>query len=205
MSKKIIIIILFALLNIFSCSESSKILSPLSTDATILAFGDSLTFGTGAGKGQDYPSVLARLSQRAVINEGIPGEITSEGLQRLPALLDKYNPHLLILIHGGNDMLRKLPREEMKKNIINMITESQQRNVEVILLGVPEFSIFLNSADEYKDIARESNILAEYSLLADILGDNSLKSDAAHPNAEGYKILAEGIFEFLQQNGALVK
>ena len=102
-------------------------------------------------------------------------------------------------------MLRKLPRAEMKKNIINMITESQQRNVEVILLGVPNFSIFLSSADEYKEIANETNIPTEYSLLADILGDNSLKSDAAHPNAEGYKILAEGIYDFLQQHGALVE
>lgn len=196
---------LLACLITCSCSETSETLTPLSSDSTILAFGDSLTYGTGAGKDQGYPSVLAQLTKLKVINEGIPGEISKEGLARLPALLDKYNPDFLILIHGGNDMIRKLSRTEMKQNLLNMISESQQRNVEVIMLGVPEANIFLSSAEEYKEVANETNIPVELSLLGDILGDNSLKSDFAHPNADGYQQLAEGIHKLLKQHGAILE
>ena len=205
MLSKVLIFLFCACLVAFSCNDTTQTLSPLSPDAVILAFGDSLTYGTGANKGQDYPSVLARLSEKKVINEGTPGEISSKGLERLPALLDDYNPDLLILIHGGNDMIRKLPRTEMKQNLLNMISEGHQRNIEVIMLGVPEASIFLNSAKEYKDIAAETNVPVELSLLGDILGDNSLKSDAVHPNGKGYKILAEGIYNFLKQQGAIIE
>ena len=70
-----------------SCSESPTKLSPLSADTIILAFGDSLTYGTGARNGQDYPSLLSKMTNLKVINEGVSGEISSEGLERLPTLL----------------------------------------------------------------------------------------------------------------------
>ena len=186
-----------------SCSDTSTQLSPLSVDAKILAFGDSLTYGTGAGNAQDYPTLLAKMTNLNIINEGVPGEISSKGLERLPTLLEKHHPDLLILIHGGNDILRKHSRNELKQNILNMIVESQQRNIEVVLLGVPEPGIFLKSAKVYEELAEETEIPAELKLLAKILGDNSLKSDAAHPNADGYQILAQGIFYFLKDHGAL--
>jgi len=104
--------VLLLVLTLFISACDNKpvpVFNKLSQEAIILAFGDSLTYGTGASKGANYPSVLSALSTHTVINAGISGEISSNGLSRLPALLDKHQPELLILIHGGNDMLRKIP------------------------------------------------------------------------------------------------
>jgi len=202
---RIILLLLIVISAASSCGDSQNKLSPLSPDATILAFGDSLTYGTGVNNGQNYPSQLAKLTTLKVINEGIPGELSINGLARLPALLDKHNPDLLILIHGGNDILRKHSRIELKQNILKMILISQQHDVEVILLGVPEPGIFLKSAAVYKEISEETSTVAELTLLAVILGDHALKSDISHPNAKGYLTLAEGIAIFLKKHGALTE
>jgi len=203
MLTRIILLLLIVISISYSCGDSQNKLSPLSQGATILAFGDSLTYGTGANNGQDYPSQLSKLTTLKVINEGIPGELSINGLARLPALLGKHNPDLLILIHGSNDILRKHSRIELKQNLLKMILISQQHDVELILLGVPEPGIFLKSAAVYKEISEETSTAAELTLIAEILGDNSLKSDIVHPNADGYLTLAKGITIFLKKHGAL--
>ena len=97
-----------------ACEQSTPpVFEKISQGAVILAFGDSLTYGSGAPKNTDYPSVLSALSQHKVINAGIPGEISRTGLRRLPALLDQHQPELLILIHGGNDLLRRIPEQQI--------------------------------------------------------------------------------------------
>jgi len=202
MKINVLMILLYCLI-CFSCSDSSNNLTPLPSDATILAFGDSLTYGTGARPGEDYPKLLSNLTNINVINAGIPGEISSKGLQRLPSLLEKYNPDLIILIHGGNDILKKLSRHDQKNNLLAMIDQAKNKNIPIIMLGVPEPGIFLKSAEIYEEIANETNIPVEFSILPDILGDKSLKSDIAHPNAKGYQNMAQGIYEFLKDNGAL--
>ncbi len=194
-----ILVVLFFYSILIACSDSNQTII-LSNDATILAFGDSLTYGTGAKKGEDYPSVLASLTGLNIINAGVPGELSSKGLQRLPELLDQHQPDLLILIHGGNDILRKLPRNELKSNLLAMFDEADERNIPVISLGVPEPGLFLKSADTYQQLANEKDIAIELKLLPDIIGDTSLKADIAHPNAKGYRKLAEGITEILQEN-----
>ena len=202
MSRNALLVLLFSL-TLYSCGNSTNRLSLLMAEDTILAFGDSLTYGTGANAGEDYPTLLSHLANINVINAGIPGEISSKGLERLPNVLNKHTPDLLILIHGGNDILKKLPRSEQKKNLLAMIALAQAKNIQVIMLGVPEPSIFLKSAEIYEQIALETNVPIELSLLPDILGDNALKSDIAHPNKDGYQKMAQGIFEFLKENGAM--
>jgi lysophospholipase L1-like esterase len=150
--KTIILLILLLCIPLFSCSDSSERLTALASDATILAFGDSLTYGTGAKQGEDYPTLLAKLTNLTVINAGIPGEISSKGLQRLPALLDQHNPDLFILIYGGNDILKKLPRSEQKNNLLAKIELAKTKDIEVVMLGVPNPGIFLKSAEIYEEI-----------------------------------------------------
>jgi len=187
-----------------SCSKPPETLSKLPEDAVILAFGDSLTYGTGASSLHDYPSLLAGLTEREVINEGIPGEVSSDGLKRLPALLDEYQPELLILIHGGNDMLRKIPGEQTIANLSKMIDEARSRNVAVVMLGVPQPNLFrLNSADFYQAIAENQRIPVDLETLPDILADNGMKSDMIHPNDAGYQRMADNIFRLLQEAGAI--
>lgn len=198
------ILLSFLLLWLTACGENEKVLTPLTQDAVILAFGDSLTYGKGAKRDESYPAVLQRLTGRQVINEGISGEVSQAGLKRLPALLDKYNPNLLILIHGGNDILRKMPAERTAANLKQMIAAARQRNIEVVMLGVPDLGLFaLESADIYRQVAEAENVPVELDILPDILGSVSLKADAVHPNAQGYQAMAKEIHRFLQDTGAL--
>ena len=168
----------------------------------ILAFGDSLTYGNGVKAGLSYPAVLEQLSGRTVINAGVSGEETAAGLQRLPALLDEYQPQLLILCHGGNDILRQRDLDRMAANIYSMIHLASEKNIPVVLLGVPKPGLFLSSADVYRKIAESTDVLYIDDLIPDILSKQSLKSDAVHPNAAGYRAIAENINEKLADAGA---
>lgn len=135
---------------------------------------------------------------------GIPGEISRNGLIRLPALLDAHQPELLILIHGGNDILKKISRKQTTHNLKQMINEARQRNIKVVMLGVPKPSIFLlSSAEIYEQIAEEQEVPVDLETLPTILSANHLKSDAIHPNDEGYRLMAENIFTLLIETGAL--
>ncbi|MCQ8128633.1 GDSL-type esterase/lipase family protein [Methylomonas rivi] len=192
------------LLGLMACGQEAPKLSKLPGDAVILAFGDSLTHGTGATAERDYPAILAALSGREVINAGVPGEISSEGRQRLPALLDEYQPNLLILIHGGNDILRQINAEETRANLTAMIAAAKQRNIAVVMLGVPKFGlILLHSAEIYAELAQSEQVPIDLDTLPSILSTNELKSDAVHPNDQGYQKLAENIAGLLREQGAL--
>jgi lysophospholipase L1-like esterase len=206
--KKTLLLTLFLLLT--ACGKSQKVFTKLPADAVIMAFGDSLTFGTGADKTQSYPSVLAQLSSHTVINAGVAGEISADGLKRLPALLDEQQPQLLILIHGGNDILRNLPREQTAANLTQMIAEAKKRNIKVVMLGVPTFGLFsvvglsgLESAELYKQVAEAEKVPSDLKSLPAIIVKRELKSDEVHPNAQGYQRLGEAVFKLLQDSGAL--
>jgi lysophospholipase L1-like esterase len=200
---KAFIILLFTALCLSGCKQQPE-LAKLPGGAAILAFGDSLTYGTGASLHNDYPSVLAQLTSMRVINAGVPGEISRDGLARLPSLLDEHRPQLLIIIHGGNDMIRKIPRDETARSLRQMIAAARQRNIQVMLLGVPQPGLFLlSSADIYAKVAEEEKVPGNLDLLSDIMADPDLKSDLIHPNDAGYRKIAEGIAESLRDGGAL--
>jgi len=187
---------------IASCGDGAK-LKALDTNATILAFGDSLTYGTGTSRNNAYPAVLEKLIQRRVINAGIPGEISKSGLARLPGLIEKHHPDLIIICHGGNDILRKLDLSKTRSNIQQMISLAKNNNSEVMLIGVPEFGLFLNTIPIYQELAEDNQVPIAENILGDIIGNNSLKSDHIHPNTQGYLILAENISTLLLQAGAI--
>ena len=176
----------------------------LPDDAVLLAFGDSITYGSGAEKQHSYPAILARLSGHRVINAGIPGEVTAAGRQRLPALLDRHKPGLLILCHGGIDLLRRLNPADTQDNLEAMIDSASERNIPVLLIGVPEFALlFLESSEMYDELAKKYALLYEGKVLARVESDPDLKSDRIHPNAEGYRQIALSVYRLLQDSGAL--
>jgi lysophospholipase L1-like esterase len=191
------------ILIISGCGEKTSSLSSLSNDSVILAFGDSLTYGYNVSKTESYPVVLETLTGLKVINGGISGEISKQGLKRLPNVLDEHHPQLMILCHGGNDLLRKMDMKDMESNIRSMIQLSLDRGIPVILLGVPKPGLFLSSFDIYEKIATSMDIIFIEDLIPDILGDKSLKSDSIHPNKEGYYFMAEEIYKILMDNGAI--
>jgi lysophospholipase L1-like esterase len=178
-------------------------LPPLSADDRVLAFGDSLTRGTGAGGGESYPEVLAGLIGRPVANAGIPGETSAEGAARLESVLESERPALVIICHGGNDFIQRLDRAETQRNILAMVRMAKERNVAVVLLAVPELGFGLAPPPLYREVAEAEKIPLEEKALTAILGKGSLKSDYIHPNAAGYQRLAEAIAALLKKSGAL--
>lgn len=178
-------------------------LRPLGADAVILAFGDSLTFGTGAGRNESYPQVLADMTGRTVVNAGVPGEVTAKGLARLPGLLRQHQPDLVVLIHGGNDMLRRQSRARAADNLRGMVGLARDSGADVVLLGVPAPGLILSTAGFYEQVAEETGAPIDSDALADILQYSSNKSDPVHPNGKGYRMLAEAVRQLLTAHGAL--
>lgn len=185
-----------------ACSDTAR-LQILDSDATILAYGDSLTYGTGTSRDKAYPAILEQLTGHHVINAGIPGEISSSGVRRLRGLLEQYQPALVIICHGGNDILKKLDTGKTQKNIQQMIELAQQHNSQVVLIGVPAFGLFLDTAAFYETLAADNHIPADNESLGEIISDNRLKSDHIHPNTAGYHLLANNIAELLKRSGAI--
>lgn len=196
-------LLLILLMAGLTACDSSPQLTPLSNNAVILAFGDSLTFGTGAERQQSYPARLQGMLSKTVINAGVPGEISKTGLIRLTSLLKRHRPELLILCHGGNDILRHSNLKQTKDNLQQMIDLARTNNTQVVLVAVPEFGIFLSPLPLYKELAVSNQIPLENTALSDILADNRLKSDQIHPNSKGYKVFAERIHSLLQQTEAI--
>jgi acyl-CoA thioesterase-1 len=192
----------FVILLLISC-DSGTPLKPLSKNAVILAFGDSLTYGTGARHEQAYPARLQALISRPVINAGIPGEVTQSGLRRLPGLLKQHRPELLILCHGGNDILRRYDLKQTRKNLQQMINLARENNTQVVMIGVPQFGIFLSAAPFYEELAETNQLPLENDVLSNILKKSALKSDQIHPNAAGYTVLAEHVHLLLKSSGAI--
>ena len=187
-----------------ACSDSTPRLPQLAENTVILAFGDSLTYGTGANENQSYPAVLSKLTGRTVINAGIPGEVSAQGRERLPALLDRHRPELLLLCHGGNDLLRRINSAITRSNIESMIEAATQRNIPVLLIGVPKPGLmFLDTAEIYSEIAEKYKLVYEGDILPDVESDSALKSDQIHPNADGYQRIAAAIYRLMTNSGAL--
>ncbi|HEY8241712.1 MAG TPA: GDSL-type esterase/lipase family protein, partial [Kiritimatiellia bacterium] len=175
-----------------SCGSGPRI-RPLADDDVVVAFGDSITAGHGAGAGESYPEVLAGLIGRDVVNEGVPGETTSEGLERLSDVLDEHQPALLILSEGGNDMLRKESDDVIIANLKAMIGLAREKGADILLVAEPRPALRLKTAGFYRDLARELGVPCECEAIAEILSSPGLKSDQIHPNALGYEKLAQAV------------
>lgn len=186
-----------------ACGDSIPPLPAVGQGEVIVAFGDSLTYGTGAGAQESYPEVLSQLIGRTVIGAGIPGEQTADGLRRLEYILEEHQPKILLLCLGGNDMLRKVDASVTESNLRQMVSMARARGVSVVLIGVPKPALFGGNAEFYERIAGDFGLPLENEVLNDVLKDNGLKSDPIHPNAQGYRRIAEAVAELLRRAGAV--
>lgn len=185
------------------CGERVPRVAAVGPDEVIVAFGDSLTYGTGAAESESYPAVLAQLIGRRVVRAGVPGEVTAQGLVRLPQVIDEHRPVLVIVCLGGNDMLRKLDEAQIRSNLRQIIRTLRDRGIAVVLVGVPKPALLTSAAAFYAELAKEHRIPYEGKILNHIMHQLDLKSDAIHPNAKGYRRMAEAIAELLREAGAI--
>ncbi|MES2579766.1 MAG: arylesterase [Pseudomonadota bacterium] len=201
----VVLCILFATL-IAACSESTKY-AAIPKDATVLILGDSLSYGTGAMDGEDYPTLLAKTTGWKIVNKGIPGDTSAGGLERLPDLLTEYQPQLLIVELGGNDFLQQVPQSQTKANLEAILSLAKAQNIKTILLAIPEFNALRaavgNLADHpmYEKLAKETATLLITDVFSDVLSDKALKADQIHPNAAGYSKVNEKIYKALKESG----
>lgn len=192
-----------SLLLLVACQSTEPTLKPLTSQDVILAFGDSLTYGTGSTGGASYPAALQKLIGFTVINAGEPGEETSGGRLRIKEALEKYHPTLVILCLGGNDMLRKRREELIIANLKAIIRDIQSVGAEVMLIAVPSATLTLSVPGFYKALGKEFQIIVDESTLRSLLKDPALKSDYIHLNNAGYRALAEAIARTLKQAHAI--
>ena len=188
------------------CAERGQ-LDALSPDAVVLAFGDSVTAGVGADPGYDYPSQLAELTGLKFVNAGVSGDTARQAGERLAPLLANHQPQLVIIELGGNDFLRQTQASRVKENLRAMIREALASGATVALVAVPRLSLLrasvgaLTDSPIYAELAEEEGVLLVADIFSEVLSDSGLRADDIHPNARGYRQLAEGIRSVLADRG----
>lgn len=194
---------LLAIAAVAGCGEKVPKLGAVGASDVIVAFGDSLTHGTGAQATESYPAVLSQLIGREVVRAGIPGEVTAQGLARLPQVIEEHAPKLMIVCLGGNDMLRKVGPATIKANLREIVKTIRDRGIDVVLVGVPQPALITSAPEFYAEIAKEFGIPYEGKIVTSVLYATDMKSDPIHPNAKGYRRIAEALAELLRRAGAV--
>lgn len=193
-----------------ACSRAPRY-AALPAGSVVLALGDSVTFGTGAGPGEDYPTRLAALSGWRIENRGVPGDTSAGARDRLDEALDELRPALVIVEIGGNDFLRRQGDATVKENIRAILRRVRQAGVPPVLVAVPKFSPLgaamgrLPDAALYAELASEEQVILVPGVFGTVLADPALKADPIHPNAAGYRALANGIAGVLRDSGLLAR
>ncbi len=197
------LIFVLLLLSLVACDNGGNSLTFMRPNDVTLAFGDSLTVGVGTRPDLSYPAQLSRLISRKVVNGGVSGEVSAAGVSRLPALLDKEDPELLLICHGGNDILQKLDREKLRTNLRRMYEAANQRGIKVVMIAVPQLGFGLQEVPIYRELATELSIPLLSGTLKGLLSESQYKSDPIHLNDKGYRKLAEAIADLLAEKGAI--
>jgi acyl-CoA thioesterase I len=187
-----------------ACGRKAATGQAVPAGATVLALGDSLTFGTGATPETAYPVVLARLTGWNVVNAGVPGHTAAQALERTQPLLDEHKPALVLLGIGGNDFLRRQDEAATKASIERIVRTVQGSGAQLLLIGVPrptlaaKFTGSLTDHPLYGELAEALAVPLHRQGWAEVLADESLKADAIHANAAGYERFAQGLLATLR-------
>ncbi|WP_017941119.1 MULTISPECIES: GDSL-type esterase/lipase family protein [unclassified Thioalkalivibrio] len=180
---------------------------PLPRQATVLAFGDSVTHGTGAGVGEDYPTRLATITGWTVINDGVPGDRANGARDRLGPSLRAHEPDLVLIWLGGNDFLRQRDPAAVKEDLRALVGTVRGHGAQPVLLGVPRASALgaatgrLRDDPVYRELAREEQVALIEGVLSGVLSERELRADPVHPNGRGYRRIASEIAEALDDLG----
>lgn len=192
-----------------ACGQKVK-QSAVPPGSTVLAFGDSVTFGAGAAPGEDWPNRLAAMTRWDMVNAGVPGDTAEAAGSRIQSLLDEHRPALVLVELGGNDFLRRRPPSAVKEDLRSIVRAAKAARVRVVLVAVPELSLLgvvtRKPADSpiYAQLGEEENVPVIEEVFSDILGQPELCADNIHPNAKGYQRMADGIFHGLKAVGLVV-
>ncbi len=186
------------LVTLAGCDRDKMTAQPVPPGSTVLALGDSLTFGTGASAETSYPTVLAGLTGWNVVNAGVPGDTSAQALARLPALLAEHQPKLVIVSIGGNDFLRKLPESDTRTHVHAICKQSLAAGAQVLLVAVPRATVAaalgqMTDHALYAEVAKDLKIPLQREAWGEVLAQPDLRADAVHANARGYAQFARSV------------
>jgi len=182
---------LFLLLSCFLLTACGSREPVVLNGENIICFGDSLTYGTGAVPNKSYPAQLADIIGQPVINAGRPGDTTARALQRLERDVLSKAPRIVMITLGGNDMKNGVDKKTAFKNLRKIVEAIQAREALVVVGGVKVPFWDRGYEDEYEKLAEETGALLIPNVFKGLMGHDDLMHDAIHPNAAGYKIMAE--------------
>ena len=200
-------ILLFAAIALLSACTSNTREAALPAGSQVLALGDSLTAGAGVTAEQAWPALLEQKTGWVVVNGGVNGNTSADALKRLPHLLEQYDPKLVLVTLGGNDMLRHVSKQQTIANLEQILALIKTHGAKAVLLATPAPNLMgavfqnLSAPDFYQQIAEQQQVPLIEDAIAEVLSDPQLKGDQVHPNAEGHARLAEKIFRELQSIG----
>jgi acyl-CoA thioesterase I len=183
----------------FIFSGSTKIKNYPSSGTDIVAFGDSLVQGVGASSDStNFVAVLSRRIGKPIVNLGVSGNTTEDGLKRLGEL-DRYKPKVVIVLLGGNDYLKKVPIDTTFNNLEKIIKNIQSRGAVVLLLGVRGGVVTDKFDERFEDLADKTGSAYVSNVLDGLITKNEFMSDAIHPNNTGYAKIATRVYPVLQK------
>lgn len=200
MNKKIIIsgVVVILFLLFFFLFSKQEIKNYPSSGTDIIAFGDSLVQGVGASdESKNFVSLLSKKIGKPIINLGVSGNTTADGLARLEAL-DKYKPKVVLLLLGGNDYLKKIPQETTFNNLEKIIEDLQSRGAVVVLLGVRGGLLSDKFESSFEDLSKENETAYVSNVLAGLITNSQYMYDAIHPNDLGYQKIADRVYPVLK-------
>jgi lysophospholipase L1-like esterase len=183
---------------VFTFFKPSKITNYPSAGTSIVMFGDSLIEGLGASIGRALPNLLSEMIHEKVINKGIHGQTSAQGLARINQVID-LDPKVVMVLFGGNDFLQNVPLHTTFKHIDEIVTTLQDYGAIVILLGIQGGLLEDPYKLEFKKIAQKRGALYVSNVLEGLIGDTNLMSDQVHPNDIGYRMIAERIYPVLKK------
>ncbi len=184
--------ILMVIAGFFFFKPDAKITNYPSNGDSIVAFGDSLIEGVGASTGNDMVSQLSKKIGEPIINLGIAGNTTEQGLARVGRIAE-YKPKVVIVLLGGNDFLKKVPKVETFKNLDAIVTKIQSMGAVVVLLGVQGGLLGDPYEDLFEELAKAKGTVYVSNVLDGLIGNQKYMKDAVHPNDAGYMMIVERV------------
>ena len=178
------------LVGLLACAQEPL---PPRAGSQVIAFGDSLVRGKGASPGKNWVSRLSRQLGITILNKGRNGETTRSALGRLEQDVLSQDPRIVILVLGGNDVLRRLPKKETFKNLGMMIDRIQEIGAAVVLVGVRGGLIGDPYEDSFESLAHSKRTYYVSDIMEGIWGNPAWLTDTVHPNDQGYRHMAERI------------
>lgn len=183
--------------------------TPAAVLPKIVAFGDSLSAGYGLAPKESYPALLQKMVDAdgfryEVVNAGVSGDTSADGVRRVDWTLDAGGVRFVVLELGANDFLRGQPVAETKKNLAEIIEHCKSRGAVVLLAGMytttdEGLDYERQIQDCYQTLAREHDVPLIPFFLEGVAGRDELnQEDRIHPNAEGEKIVAATVYRYLK-------